>query len=161
MKPTTKAPKTISIKGVVRSTKAVTNRTTTAPVKQNTPKEEKTLTEKQEQARARRQALRSLSNELKSMAELNGQEANVNELLREFYAGTGHTELKTFDQWKEDGYFVRKGEKALLLWGKPKASKNAIQEATEQGKSEEDADTDFYPIAYLFSKQQVTHYTQK
>ena len=121
--PKTKAPKTISIKGVVKSTKSV--------IKETTPTtEQKPLTEKQEQARARRQALRDLSNELKSIAELNGQEANVNELLRDFYAGTGHTELKTFDQWKEDGYFIRKGEKALLLWGKPKASKNAIQEAT-------------------------------
>ena len=152
--PKTKAPKTISIKGVVKSTKSVIKETTTT-------KEQKPLTEKQELARARRQALRDLSNELKSLAELNGQEANVNELLRDFYAGTGHTELKTFDQWKEDGYFIRKGEKALLLWGKPKASKNAIQEATQQGKSEEDADTDFYPLAYLFSKQQVTRYTQK
>ena len=95
------------------------------------------------------------------MAQINGKEAHVNELLRDFYAGTGHTELKTFEQWKAQGYFVRKGEKALLLWGKPTASKTAIQEATEQGKSEEDADTDFYPLAYLFSKQQVTHYTQK
>ena len=152
--PKTKAPKTISIKGVVKSTKSVIKETTTT-------KEQKPLTEKQELARARRQALRDLSNELKSIAELNGQEANVNELLRDFYAGTGHTELKTFDQWKEDGYFIRKGEKALLLWGKPKASKNAIQEATQQGKSEEDADTDFYPLAYLFSQQQVTKYNQR
>ena len=152
--PKTKAPKTISIKGVVKSTKSVIKETTTTT-------EQKALTEKQEQARARRQALRDLSYELKSLAELNGQEANVNELLRDFYAGTGHTELKTFDQWKEDGYFIRKGEKALLLWGKPKASKNAIQEATQQGKSEEDADTDFYPLAYLFSQQQVTKYNQR
>ena len=152
--PKTKAPKTISIKGVVKSTKSVIKETTTTT-------EQKPLTEKQEQARARRQALRDLSNELKSIAELNGQEANVNELLRDFYAGTGHTELKTFDQWKEDGYFIPKGEKALLLWGKPKASKNAIQEATQQGKSEEDADTDFYPLAYLFSQQQVTKYNQR
>jgi hypothetical protein len=123
--------------------------------------EQKPLTDKQILIRERRQALRDLCNELKSMAQINGKEAHVNELLRDFYAGTGHTELKTFEQWKEDGYFVRKGEKALLLWGKPKASKNAIQEATEQGKSEEDADTDFYPLAYLFSKQQVTRYTQK
>ena len=152
--PKTKAPKTISIKGVVKSTKSVIKETTTTT-------EQKALTEKQEQARARRQALRDLCYELKSLAELNGQEANVNELLRDFYAGTGHTELKTFDQWKEDGYFIRKGEKALLLWGKPKASKNAIQEATQQGKSEEDADTDFYPLAYLFSQQQVTKYNQR
>lgn len=152
--PKTKAPKTISIKAVTGSMKKK-NKTTTPTT------EQKPLTDKQILIRERRQALRDLSNELKSMAQINGKEAHVNELLRDFYAGTGHTELKTFDQWKEDGYFVRKGEKALLLWGKPKASKNAIQEATEQGKSEEDADTDFYPLAYLFSKQQVTRYTQK
>lgn len=154
MKSTTKAPKTISIKAVTESMKKK-NKTTTPTT------EQKPLTDKQILIRERRQALRDLSNELKSMAQINGKEAHVNELLRDFYAGTGHTELKTFEQWKAQGYFVRKGEKALLLWGKPKASKNAIQEATEQGKSEEDADTDFYPLAYLFSKQQVTHYTQK
>ena len=154
--PKTKAPKTISIKAVTESMKKKNKTTTPTPTT-----EQKTLTDKQILIRERRQALRDLSNELKSMAQINGKEAHVNELLRDFYAGTGHTELKTFEQWKAQGYFVRKGEKALLLWGKPTASKTAIQEATEQGKSEEDADTDFYPLAYLFSKQQVTRYTQK
>jgi hypothetical protein len=152
--PKTKTPKTISIKAVTESMKK--KKKTTTPTT-----EQKPLTDKQILIRERRQALRDLSNELKSMAQINGKEAHVNELLRDFYAGTGHTELKTFEQWKAQGYFVRKGEKALLLWGKPTASKTAIQEATEQGKSEEDADTDFYPLAYLFSKQQVTRYTQK
>lgn len=152
--PKTKTPKTISIKAVTESMKKK-KKTTTPTTEQKPP------TDKQILIRERRQALRDLSNELKSMAQINGKEAHVNELLRDFYAGTGHTELKTFEQWKAQGYFVRKGEKALLLWGKPKASKNATQEATQQGKSEEDADTDFYPLAYLFSKQQVTHYTQK
>lgn len=152
--PKTKAPKTISIKAVTESMKKK-NKTPTPTT------EQKPLTDKQILIRERRQALRDLSNELKSMAQINGKEAHVNELLRDFYAGTGHTELKTFEQWKAQGYFVRKGEKALLLWGKPTASKTAIQEATQQGKSEEDADTDFYPLAYLFSKQQVTRYTQK
>jgi hypothetical protein len=154
--PKTKAPKTISIKAVTESMKKKNKTTTPTPTT-----EQKPLTDKQILIRERRQALRDLSNELKSMAQINGKEAHVNELLRDFYAGTGHTELKTFEQWKAQGYFVRKGEKALLLWGKPTASKTAIQEATQQGKSEEDADTDFYPLAYLFSKQQVTHYTQK
>ena len=154
--PKTKAPKTISIKAVTESMK---KKNKTPPPTPTT--EQKPLTDKQILIRERRQALRDLSNELKSMAQINGKEAHVNELLRDFYAGTGHTELKPFEQWKAQGYFVRKGEKALLLWGKPTASKTAIQEATEQGKSEEDADTDFYPLAYLFSKQQVTRYTQK
>ena len=52
-------------------------------------------------------------------------------------------------------YFVRKGEKALLLWGHPKPSKQALTTANENGKTEEDAENDFYPIAYVFSNMQV------
>lgn len=148
--PKTKAPKTISIKGVVKSKKTTTKETT--PIT-----EQKPLTDKQISIRERRQALRDLSNELKSLAQINGKEAHVNELLREFYAGSGHTELKTFEQWKEQGFSVRKGEKALLLWGKPQTKQN--EEKTEDG-SEENA-TEFYPLAFLFSMQQVTKYNQQ
>ena len=105
--PKTKAPKTISIKGVVKTKKTTTKEATATT-------EQKPLTDKQILIRERRQALRDLSNELKSLAQLNGKEAHVNELLREFYAGSGHTELKTFEQWKEQGFSVRKGEKALV-----------------------------------------------
>lgn len=130
---------------------------TTAP----TATAQKPLTDKQILARERRKALKDLSNQLKTMAEQSGQEATVNELLRQYYAEARHTDLKTFDQWKEKGFAVRKGEKAFLLWGKPTASKTAKQTTTEQGKPEEDAKNDFYPLAYLFSQQQVTKYAQK
>ena len=150
MKSTTKAPKTISIKAVTESMKKK-NKTTTPTT------EQKPLTDKQILIRERRQALRDLSNELKSLAQLNGKEAHVNELLREFYAGSGHTELKTFEQWKEQGFSVRKGEKALLLLGKPKARQT--EEQTEDGS--EESTTEFYPLAFMFSMQQVTQYAQR
>jgi hypothetical protein len=41
------------------------------------------------------------------------------------------------------------------LWGHPKPSKQALTTATENGKTEEDAENDFYPIAYVFSNMQV------
>lgn len=166
MATTKKLPKTISIKAALQSSKKSNQQTNEVTMKKTattapTATTQKPLTEKQILARERRKALKDLSNELKTMAEQSGNEAHVNDLLREFYAETGHTQLKTFDQWKAEGYFVRKGEKALLLWGKPTASKASKQTATEQGKAEEDAENDFYPLAYLFSQQQVTRHTQQ
>ena len=113
------------------------------------------LTEKQELARARRKALKDLCNELQQAAKATGVEMKPNELLREHYAQAGHTELKSFSEWKEAGYYVKKGEKAILLWAHPKPSREAKEFAKGQGKSEDEAKNDFYPLAYLFSSKQV------
>ena len=113
------------------------------------------LTEKQELARARRKALKDLCNELQQAAKATGVEMKPNELLREHYAQAGHTELKSFSEWKEAGYYVMKGEKAILLWAHPKPSREAKEFAKSQGKSEDEAKNDFYPLAYLFSSKQV------
>lgn len=113
------------------------------------------LTEKQELARARRKALKDLCNELQQAAKATGVEMKPNELLREHYAQAGHTELKSFSEWKEAGYYVKKGEKAILLWAHPKPSREAKELAKSKGKSEDEAKNDFYPLAYLFSSKQV------
>ena len=113
------------------------------------------LTEKQELARARRKALKDLCNELQQAAKATGVEMKPNELLREHYAQAGHTELKSFSEWKKAGYYVKKGEKAILLWAHPKPSREAKEFAKSQGKSEDEAKNDFYPLAYLFSSKQV------
>lgn len=117
--------------------------------------ETRKLTEKQNKARERRRQLRALCNALQSAAKAAGIELAPNELLRRHYAQKGHTELRTFDQWKKDGYSVLKGAKAIVLWGHPKPSKQAREAAKEQGKDEEEAENDFYPLAYLFSNLQV------
>ena len=57
-------------------------------------------------------------------------------------------ELNTFKGWKEKGYSVMKGEKALLLWGAPRKNK---QEDAEESENE----TSFFPICYVFSINQV------
>ena len=132
------APKTISIKAAMESAEKTLAKieeerkaSQAAEPSNETEKPEATkiLTEKQASARAQRQALKDLCNTLQAAAKAAGIEQKPNELLREFYASAGHTELKTFDQWKEAGFFVRKGEKAILLWGHPKPSRQAKEAA--------------------------------
>lgn len=123
--------------------------------KQQAASTQQVLTEKQELARARRKALKDLCNKLQQVAKAMGVEMKPNELLRQHYAQAGHTELKSFSEWKEAGYYVKKGEKAILLWAHPKPSKEAKELAKSQGKNEDEAKNDFYPLAYLFSSKQV------
>ena len=165
---TKKAPKTISIKAAMQSaektlakieaerkTAQAAEPSTEAPQAEPQPEPAKPLTEKQANARESRQALRALCNTLQAAAKAAGMEETPNELLREYYAQAGHTELKTFEEWKQAGFYIRKGEKAILLWGHPKPSRQAKEAAKQAGKPEEEAENDFYPLAYLFSNQQV------
>ena len=165
---TKKAPKTISIKAAMQSaektlakieaerkTAQAAEPSTEAPQAEPQPEPAKPLTEKQANARARRKALKDLCNTLQAAAKAAGMEETPNELLREYYAQAGHTELKTFEEWKQAGFYIRKGEKAILLWGHPKPSRQAKEAAKQAGKPEEEAENDFYPLAYLFSNQQV------
>ena len=109
----------------------------------------------------KRQQLKKLSQSLvarREMGEYMGNEDDtVNGLLRFYYACKGYTNLKTFKEWKKEGFTVRKGEKALLIWGMPVASKaerERIEELKKQGR-EEDAKEDFFPLCYLFTESQV------
>lgn len=117
---------------------------------------EKTKT-KREIALERRLALKDLCHNLEIMVEL-GQlmpSDTKNGLLRQYYAMAGHKELHTFNEWKELGYNVKKGETAIVFWGKPKATKEAKEQAKEAGKDEDTAKEDYFPLAYLFSQKQV------
>ena len=163
---TKKAPKTISIKAAMQSANKTlakieaeraqvaepSNETTLAEA---TTTETKPLSEKQACACVGRKALKDLCNTLQAAAKAAGMEETPNQLLREYYAQAGHTELKTFDEWKQAGFYIRRGEKAILLWGHPKPSRQAKEAAKQAGKAEEEAKNDFYPLAYLFSNKQV------
>lgn len=109
----------------------------------------------------KRQALRDLSNTLKATKELDPTFApdaiTVNDLLTYYYKLKGHAELKTFKEWINAGYCVRKGETALLLWATPIArNKKEEGEKSQQTKEEEKGKEDFYPICCVFSNQQVS-----
>ena len=84
--------------------------------------------------------LRTITNGLEEMAKAAGRtKFTKNQLLRECY-NLLDKELLTFEQWKEQGAYVRRGEHAYLFWGKPIT--------TEAGYK-------YSPIQFLFSREQV------
>jgi hypothetical protein len=89
---------------------------------------------------------------LKIIAKETGE--SVNELLIQSYTKGEHKEFNTLKSWNKKGYTVKKGEKAFLIWGKPK--KNEDKEETPTETTEEDIiKGKYWPIAYLFSNAQV------
>jgi len=59
--------------------------------------------------------------------------------------------FKTFHDWKNDGYKVKKGEKAFRIWGKPiKALKKS-----ETDTSNEDQEFKMFPMCCVFNELQV------
>ncbi len=100
-----------------------------------------------EQMKAKRDELKSLSTGFKMLIK-EGAIGSVNEGLANYYAEQGHTTLKSYRRWKEDGYQVKKGSKALLMWGEPQPLRR------QDGQPEEKEDS-FFPLAYVFSNLQV------
>jgi len=87
-------------------------------------------------------ALRKLTNEVRPFVK-EGVYKNVNAAIIEMcYRVNGNETFKTFDQWKKDGFFVRKGEKAFVVWSRPITTQ--VPDAEK-----------FYRIAFLFSNLQV------
>jgi hypothetical protein len=93
----------------------------------------------------RRKELIALSNAVKPLLET-GDFGSINDAIKEvIYEGV---ELNTFKGWIDKGFSVIKGEKALLLWGAPRKTKQADAEQEEEG-------SEFFPVCYVFSKNQV------
>jgi hypothetical protein len=102
-----------------------------------------------EEMRAKRQHLKAIS----ALAKEKIQEckaSSINEGIKLIYKEQGHEVLKTFNQWRTDGFKVKKGSKALLLWGSPV---NATKKAQAEG--DQDTESEFFPVSYLFSNQHV------
>lgn len=109
-------------------------------------------------------------NELKSLSKLakilvkEGAADSVNSALKMMYFIDGHEELNTLQQWNKLGYSVKKGEKALLLWGSPMDKGKKGDEAHEmkaETSDEIDDDLNFFPICFVFSNKQVIINTRK
>lgn len=82
--------------------------------------------------------LKAWCGELDAVASSEGREmVPANQLLREAYGVKEGAKLHTFEGWKRRGGQVRKGEKALLFWGKPR-----------EGQS-------YCPVVFLFAARQV------
>lgn len=109
----------------------------------------KTNDNKKSKIQEKRNYLKGLSRPIQLLVK-EGAFDTVNEGLKEIYSEEGHTDLKTLRQWNSAGKQVIKGEKALLLWGKPRSF-----EVVNADTSEID-ELDFYPICFVFSQKQVT-----
>lgn len=75
----------------------------------------------------------------------------VNEGLHELYSDENPEieEFNTFNQWKEQGFTIKKGSKAFLFWGQPRKISQ-----TPEG-SDEPEEFKYWPICYLFADTQV------
>lgn len=100
---------------------------------------------------AKREYLKMLSKAAAIYVE-QGDFATINEaIINTTYKDDTHKYFKTFNQWKAEGFFVKKGEKAFVVWGRPTDEQEA-----EKGKDiTPDAEGKFYPLAFLFSNAQV------
>lgn len=106
-----------------------------------------------------RERLKLLSNEVKDLVE-DGTFETINDAIMEtLYKSREHRTFNSFVGWKQQGKQVKKGEKAFLLWSKPKHVPK--EPVTEEVNEETDPDNPtqneyrFYGIAYLFSNAQV------
>mgnify|MGYP003527946290 FL=1 len=99
----------------------------------------------------KRRVLSELSATLMPLVEA-GEYANVNEGLIDMYKNEKHQEFKTYNQWKNEGFNVRKGEKAFNIWAKPLEAQKPEENATP----EDESSRKFFPLCFLFSNAQVT-----
>lgn len=100
-----------------------------------------------------RENLKLLSLEVLDLVQ-SGTFLSINDAIVEtLYKDDTNREFKSYRQWRKEGYQVRKGEKAFLLWARPKQ----IQKPMEEGKEDESFEemVKYFPIAYLFSNVQV------
>ena len=67
----------------------------------------------------------------------------------------GQEQFKTFDEWKNEGAHVNKGEKAYVIWGLPVAK----EAATDDHDQPTERILNF-PISFVFSSSQVTFKNQ-
>ena len=76
---------------------------------------------------------------------------SVNEGLKETYIEQNPAieEFKTFNQWRQEGATVRRGEKAYLIWGQPRQVAQVPEGANEPEEFK------YWPICYLFANTQV------
>jgi hypothetical protein len=102
-----------------------------------------------DEMKAKREQLKRLSKLAGKLVEA-GKCASINDALIMIYNEQGHTEIHSFKKWLSLGFAVKRGEKALLLWGEPRKAFNQEKQA-EKEKDE----FNFFPLAYVFSQKQV------
>ena len=78
-----------------------------------------------------------------------GKIDTINEgIIKTIYTDDKNQEFKSFWSWKKEGKKIKKGSKAFPIWGKPR-------KAEKQNEESENDSYKFFPVAYLFSNNQV------
>lgn len=72
---------------------------------------------------------------------------SINDGLKSIYKEHGHTELRTFDEWKAKGFSIKRGAQAIYLWSK-KQTKKIVDNGTEK-------EIFYFRMKPLFSNLQV------
>jgi hypothetical protein len=77
-------------------------------------------------------------------------------LLHYVYKTNGITDFKKFNEWKQQGATVKKGEKAFPIWGQP-VGKQKEEEAQSKGENytASQEENERFPMCYVFSNLQV------
>lgn len=110
------------------------------------------------QAQEAREKLIILSAEIKYQAALitamTGQMMTVNQgLVFHYEIQTGCKDFRTFHEWKEAGYKVKKGAESFRIWGSPiKATSKTGQGEGEEGTQDK---YKYWPMCCLFNESQV------
>jgi len=107
-----------------------------------------------EEMKEKRAQLKALSTIAQAMIKT-GDAESVNDGIIKIYQEQGHNEIHSYRGWQKLGYQVKKGSKALLLWGEPKEKDKDAPTQTAEAKPEGEEDGKFWPLAYVFSNQQV------
>jgi len=97
----------------------------------------------------KRENLKALSVEAKKLVKIGAFETVNDAIIETVYKKEGHSEFNTFYGWLSNGFKVKKGSKAFVVWGRPKQVKN------KEAKEDEDDEFKHFPLAYLFSNLQV------
>jgi hypothetical protein len=116
------------------------------------------MTEKQEAHKEKRNLLIQLSAQAKEIQlleiETGEDDRNINSILiDDFYTDSKNQTFNTFHEWLNQGFKVKKGEKAFLVWGRKR--KNNQDQENKEPKTEAEKVFSFYPLCYLFSNAQV------
>ena len=91
------------------------------------------------------------------------ESAKVNDIILKIYQErTGCKVFKSFKQWKELGFNIKKGSKAFVIWSQKREGKKSKEQQEQQEQhteqhTEEESAYKFFPLAYLFTESQVEH----
>jgi hypothetical protein len=119
-----------------------------------------------DQVKAKRRVLGALTTQAREIREgmiktylENGEEAKamhwagrtLNSIIVEkFYKDEQNSDFKTFNEWKEEGFSIKKGASGFVVWGRPLANQKV-----EKGAEVSEEDEKFFPISHIFSNAQV------